>query len=461
MSHQKKTKKRSIKRNMLVSILTSTSIILLIIFFSYYLFYHYQFKTKIRNELTGLAQTAAFLIDSDKHDLLKTRNDEKTQKYLEIKKILQSFKVGNPNIRFIYTMRKTDKKDIWEFVVDAEDENSKDISHIGDLYDVLTYPEMKKAYELPSADKSFEKDQWGVFLSGYAPIKDKSGKTVGIVGIDIEADTLRIQESHMLLGALIIFLIAIGLITLIIIKKVNYFVSPINRIMEGIRQIGKGNLKYRVEIKTNDEFEDIGELIKNTASIMANYQILKEKELINTKELMEKDLKIEREQREKLFNVYKDVIYSITQGKFNLVKSRELLQIVDEGILYDKIILSTPNEVDVARKMIAQFLESKGSSQQNIMHTMLCVSEATTNVIKHAKEGDAQIRKLNDKLRVIVQDHGPGMDFNKLPNMIFLKGYSTKDSLGFGFSLIYRFADKIYLATSEAGTLLAMDFLIR
>jgi len=50
------------------------------------------------------------------------------------------------------------------------------------------------------------------------------------------------------------------------------------------------------------------------------------------------------------------------------------------------------------------------------------------------------------------------MDFNKLPHMIFLKGFSTKISLGIGFSIIYKFADKIYLSTSKHGTLIAMDF---
>ena len=164
---------------------------------------------------------------------------------------------------------------------------------------------------------------------------------------------------------------------------------------------------------------------------------------------------------EMIFDIYRDVLKAVSQGKLNLIKPEQVSSIITEGSLYNKMEIKKPEEVGAARKMAAQLLEEEKMPRQYILHVALCVSEAATNIIKHAAEGDVEIRKLNDIVRVIFRDHGPGMDIEKLPNMIFLKGYSTKESLGFGFSIIYKFADKIYLDTSEKGTLLIMDFLIQ
>ena len=116
-------------------------------------------------------------------------------------------------------------------------------------------------------------------------------------------------------------------------------------------------------------------------------------------------------------------------------------------------------DVNAARESIAAYLEKQGCSQQHLAHIVLSISEAVTNTIKHAGYGIMQIRALNHGIWVNVVDQGPGMDFDKLPNMIFLQGFSSTVSMGYGFSIIYRFADKIYLSTSERGTYLAMDFL--
>jgi len=79
-------------------------------------------------------------------------------------------------------MRKTDKQDIWQFVVDAEQDPQK-VSHIGDEYDVSKYPEMRIAFRGPIADREPAEDKWGIWLSGYAPVRNASGRAEAIVGV--------------------------------------------------------------------------------------------------------------------------------------------------------------------------------------------------------------------------------------------------------------------------------------
>lgn len=173
---------------------------------------------------------------------------------------------------------------------------------------------------------------------------------------------------------------------------------------------------------------------------------------------MEVYLQRAKEEKEKIFQVYRDVIYSVTQGKFNLVTFAETLPLAKEGRLEQEITLRKAEDVGRARNCAEKILDKCKFSPKRRTQIMLCISEAATNAVKHAGGGLFQLRLIGENIRIIISDSGPGMDFDRLPNMIFLKGFSTKVSMGYGFSIIYMLADKIYLATSREGTFLAMDF---
>lgn len=173
---------------------------------------------------------------------------------------------------------------------------------------------------------------------------------------------------------------------------------------------------------------------------------------------MEARLRQAREEKEKIFQVYRDVIYSVTQGKFNLVTFAETLPLAKEGHLEQEITLRKTEDVGRARNCAEKILAKCKFSPKRRTQIMLCISEAATNAVKHAGGGLFQLRLIGKNIRIIISDSGPGMDFARLPHMIFLKGFSTKVSMGYGFSIIYMLADKIYLATSSEGTFLAMDF---
>lgn len=188
---------------------------------------------------------------------------------------------------------------------------------------------------------------------------------------------------------------------------------------------------------------------------IAVYDITERK---RAKERLEDDLKHQLEQKEKIFGVYRDVIYAVTQGKFKLLSHDESDQIGSEGTLISDLALHQPDDVSRGRQLVTEMVRNYNFPKQNVMHISLCVSETATNVIKHAGKGSLQIRRMPGTVRVVIKDGGPGMDFDKLPNMIFLKGYSTKISMGYGFSIVFKFADKIFMDTSKRGTFLALDF---
>ncbi len=430
----------SIRRKMTFKVAIYLSLILLSILGSYYYIFHHMFKFNetFQLEVTNLAATAASLIDGQVHNRLQTHPDENSVEYRKIQRLLQVFKENNSRIKSIYTIRKLNVGNKWEYVVDAD--NTKDHHHIGDNYTVIDQEVIKNenANNAPVAGHDFETDQWGTFLSGFAPIKDNNGQTVGIVRVNMTAKGIIKLEMGLGLWALFLFAFGLGLMIHMTYRAIKKSTKP----------LGNQNHPEKLNIKTGDEFKAFGEIVNQGGDL-----------LFNEKRMLEEDLEKSKMERDKIFNVYKDVIYSVTQGKFNLLNESKSKSISCEGNVLTEVKIVHPGDVNTARELIHKVLEQEKYSPEKINHAMLCISEAATNVIKHANYGIMQIRKIDKGIRVTIADEGPGMEMDKLPNMVFLNGFSTKISCGYGFGIINKFANKIYLGTSRNGTFLAMDFL--
>ncbi len=52
----------------------------------------------------------------------------------------------------------------------------------------------------------------------------------------------------------------------------------------------------------------------------------------------------------------------------------------------------------------------------------------------------------------VVKDCGPGIEAMTIPQVAFVRGYTTAGTLGMGYKIIIALADKVYLATSAFGT---------
>lgn len=166
-------------------------------------------------------------------------------------------------------------------------------------------------------------------------------------------------------------------------------------------------------------------------------------------------------ERKKVVQMCRDALHSVSAGKFELLVDWETSLLRSAGTLQAELEIKHLADVDAARGLIRNILRAKGWDRQSTLHIMLAVSEGVTNVLKHAHSGKMEIRETGNGMRVIVADQGPGLNLLKLPHMIFRHGYSTKSSLGYGFYIMYKVSDKIYLASSEQGTFLALDFLNR
>jgi diguanylate cyclase (GGDEF)-like protein len=168
---------------------------------------HHQFRTR----LIGAAATSALLIDGDALGDLRSRQDERTPQYQRTKRVLQSIRDALPGTRYVYVMRPGKNPRAWTFVVDAE-EDPKLVSHVGDPYDTTHCPEMRAGLLGPAADERLVGDQWGTWLSGYAPIRDRQGRAVAVLGLDVSAAEVVSESGVMMDSALLGF----GLVALLV-----------------------------------------------------------------------------------------------------------------------------------------------------------------------------------------------------------------------------------------------------
>lgn len=149
-----------------------------------------------------------------------------------------------------------------------------------------------------------------------------------------------------------------------------------------------------------------------------------------------------------------EVLRCVTGGKLHLAEEAE---IPTEGELHASFALEERGSYARMRQAIVELAERVGMDRDLATDLVLAAGEAATNTIKHAVKGRAEIRVTADRLAVDIRDEGPGIRPKDLPRVLFQAGYSTKISLGMGYTLMLELADCIWLATGPQGTHLRLE----
>lgn len=164
----------------------------------------------------------------------------------------------------------------------------------------------------------------------------------------------------------------------------------------------------------------------------------------------------EKNQEEQINKLYRDVMFSVTEGKFTLLNQDELESIKNQEIL-GKSLIQTRADVPLCRQIVQELLTQMNVPGKVSFQILLCTSEVVTNVLKHADSGEMNLVYKEGKLQIIVEDNGSGINLSELPKSALLSGYSTKVSMGQGFSLILKMMDAVKVFTSELGTTVVLE----
>lgn len=161
-------------------------------------------EEELKERLRTTAAVAAEQFDAEAVKRIRSRSDMETPAFRKTVAQLRRIRESIPNIRYAYIMRKTGNPLQPVFVADADalatpeelDENgdgvvsdAEEASYPGDLYDASNAPALQReAFEQPSVDEDITVDQWGSWISSYAPIRDAQRNVVATLGIDMAAE---------------------------------------------------------------------------------------------------------------------------------------------------------------------------------------------------------------------------------------------------------------------------------
>lgn len=171
--------------------------------FGVYEYTSYLNLQRMREKVTSVAATGALQFSSNDIDQLRTHDDIAKPEYAKVIDILNKIRSQNQNIKYTYILRPG-AGNVFTFVADADSLDPtaiKDLNDDGkiDAADELNYPGFpydisqmdvlsSKSYMLPNANKTSYTDQWGTFISGYAPIKGSNNQIAGILAVDVYAN---------------------------------------------------------------------------------------------------------------------------------------------------------------------------------------------------------------------------------------------------------------------------------
>lgn len=197
-----------LKSKITLNIIIYSLVILSIVFTALYINSKRIIREDLNLRLLNEVNIAVLQINAQKHSTLKTVLDEETDAYKDIKLVLQKIRNNSTDIYYIYTLRENENNEI-EFIVDAE-ESEEDISHLSDVYeDAGSFlKDNFLSINSPVVEKDFSTDQWGTWISAFAPFYDEYGNREGVLGIDVQASDVVSKESDLLKLYLLLFILS-------------------------------------------------------------------------------------------------------------------------------------------------------------------------------------------------------------------------------------------------------------
>ena len=278
-----------------------------------------QLLQDIRAKVRDAVAIGALQVDGDLHSTLVDADQEEGEVYAELKKVLQQIRDAGVDYRFVYTLRVMEGKTY--FIVDAE-ESEEDVSHLMDWYDDLPQETTETLATLtePYVEPDFYTDQWGEWLTGYAPVYTSDGRIDAILAMDVGASIVRAQTNRVLWISLAVLAGLIGLVGItgwLLGRRIS---APIVALTEGAEIITAGDLNHEVIIRSRDETSRLAQAF--------NLMTSRYRELINNLEKTVTERTKDVEQR----SSYLAAAAEVGRAAASILETKQLIRQVVEVI---------------------------------------------------------------------------------------------------------------------------------
>lgn len=364
--------------------------------------YHNNYKyyiLDIRNQVERIAAGAALLVDGDIHASFTDVSAMESQAFIDMRERLIDY-LEATEMTYIYTLDQVDG-DTTRFIVDAADEEP---AELGYEYDYLEG--MVPAFNgQPSSDDDVYTDEWGTFISGYAPIRDSQGNVVAIVGVDIEAGEIEARKNAFLLQAIIQSVVALIIAVILGGFLAHRMAKPIRKLRDKLKKLSAngGDLTQRIDIHTKDELEELGDsvndFIGNVGDIVKNIIVF-----AGRVSEASHDFDVSVEENRKAIEEVATSVTSIAQGATDqaiLIQdvSHNMEDITGSVNENEQMIHAINDYANEAKKHLnqgMQAIENQGEKTQENIHAFKKVFDVVNHLAQEASEVESIVATISN-----------------------------------------------------------------
>ncbi len=213
---------------------------------------------ELQSKILSIATTTASLIDAD---LLENLTSDQDPRYTAFQKQLRAARSANLRedieIRYVYTVQPDRDNPLkMHYLVDSA-ENIKDLSPIGSIYNDIDKPDVLKNLLTPFASNYYVKDEWGTWLSAFAPLYRADGSYIATLAVDIQASQVQWALQLQLIYGLIDLFIVILIASIIAFFLSQLVTRSLESFCKTMHQVEKGNLKTEAQSDPIEEFDEM------------------------------------------------------------------------------------------------------------------------------------------------------------------------------------------------------------
>lgn len=325
---------------------------------------------KFKNELRETTNKCVLeLKDSINGDKLETLIKNKATDSVEYEELLSSMSLAkSKNVaRNFYTLLKKDDTKT-EFLVDV----SVEASEFLDEYKINS--DMEKAFngQVTVSDESYT-DEYGTFISGYAPIKNSQGKIVAITCVDVDSSMFENIRSA-LLKIIILTIIVLSVLVFIVVYIYSKQISKnIMKMQQVLAKMSNGDLTGNIDIKSKDEIGDIAISINKVQNHL--------KDLISDVVVVAKDMD----------NVIETVTSKVEILNNNI---QEVSATTEEIASSIEETAASAEEMSQNSKEIKGMAKSIAEKSQDVSEKAIDISEKAKNIMGSSENNQKETEKM-------------------------------------------------------------------
>lgn len=218
--------------------------------------------------LEHVAATAALSIDGDAHRRIQRATDATGPEFQRIRDFLAEVRRANslPREDQIYTFHVISHEDI-RFAVMLQQR-----TFTGDRYRMIpaNVPVLMRALDQGVATHTgLYADQHGMWVSAYAPIRDRHGDIAGVLEVDYTLDDVLMAVARRSRNIVLVSLIGLLLASVLSIALALGIRRALRRIRVGINAIHDQDFSHRIDLQRSDELGLVAKQVDRMAETLA------------------------------------------------------------------------------------------------------------------------------------------------------------------------------------------------